>query len=189
MSWILKCSKRRNRKSRRSALYRLMGWATSPPISSSRAESARNLGRTVAIRQARIESWFSNGQASAPRRSRAESTEPEPRMNVVRTLMDAARPAVRAKRAVFGPTRPTGTEELEIIAHVLRLGAKVTTKLPIDVQRRVMEPVARPPFHGSRFEATRVAGVPASWCIPAEERADSVVLYLHGGGYATGSIR
>lgn len=110
-------------------------------------------------------------------------------MNVVRTLMDAARPAVRAKRAVFGPTRPTWTEEFEIIAHVLRLGAKVTTKLPIDVQRRVMEPVARPPFHGSRFEATRVAGVPASWCIPAEERADSVVLYLHGGGYAMGSIR
>src|SRR5690606_37101084 len=71
---------------------------------------------------------------------------------------------------------------------VLRQGARFTTKLPIEVQRRVMEPVKRPCVHGSSFEKTVVAGVPSAWCTPKEERADSVVLYLHGGGYATGSL-
>lgn len=110
-------------------------------------------------------------------------------MNVVRTLMDTVRPAVRAKRLVLGPTRPTWTEEFELIATVLRRGAKFTTRLPIEVQRKVMEPVERPAVHGSRFERIVVAGVPSAFCVPREETADSVVLYLHGGGYATGSLR
>jgi epsilon-lactone hydrolase len=110
-------------------------------------------------------------------------------MNVVRTLMDTVRPAVRAKRRFFGPTRPTWTEEFELIATVLRQGARVTTKLPIDVQRRVMEPVKRPPAHGSQFERAKVAGIRSAWCHPKDPCADSVVLYLHGGGYATGSLR
>ena len=36
-------------------------------------------------------------------------------MNVIRKLMDGARPVVRARRAVFGPLRPTWSEDFEVV--------------------------------------------------------------------------
>ncbi|MBI2563487.1 MAG: alpha/beta hydrolase [candidate division NC10 bacterium] len=38
-------------------------------------------------------------------------------------------------------------------------------------------------------EPVRVAGLPAEWLRPAGARADATVLYLHGGGYAIGSVK
>ncbi|MCF1710955.1 alpha/beta hydrolase [Tabrizicola sp. J26] len=41
---------------------------------------------------------------------------------------------------------------------------------------------------GVSFSAVMAAGRPAEWSATLESRADRVVLYLHGGGYCSGSI-
>jgi acetyl esterase/lipase len=39
------------------------------------------------------------------------------------------------------------------------------------------------------YRWTDIDGLPAEWIIPAKAKSDRVLLFLHGGGYATGSIR
>ena len=41
-------------------------------------------------------------------------------VNVIRVRMDGLKPMIRARRAIFGPRRPTWTLELETVAEVLR---------------------------------------------------------------------
>ncbi|MBW2374812.1 MAG: hypothetical protein JRD92_10885, partial [Deltaproteobacteria bacterium] len=61
-------------------------------------------------------------------------------MNLIRTLMDGLKPVIRARRAVLGPRRPSWTLELETVAEVLRRTASLSTVLPLQFQRRVIDP-------------------------------------------------
>ncbi|MGB8329156.1 MAG: hypothetical protein WCE62_03440, partial [Polyangiales bacterium] len=61
-------------------------------------------------------------------------------MNLIRAMMDGLRPVIRARRAIFGPRRPTWTLELETVAEVLRRSANLSTLLPLQIQRRVIDP-------------------------------------------------
>ena len=53
-------------------------------------------------------------------------------------MMGGLRPVIRARRAIFGPRRPTWTLELETVAEVLRRSANLSTVLPLQIQRRVI---------------------------------------------------
>ena len=54
-------------------------------------------------------------------------------------MMGGLRPVIRARRAIFGPRRPTWTLELETVAEVLRRSANLSTVLPLQIQRRVID--------------------------------------------------
>jgi acetyl esterase/lipase len=59
-----------------------------------------------------------------------------------------------------------------------------------DERRARMEEVCSVdgPPPGVTFEAIEVAGRPAEWSFARDSRADRAVLFLHGGGYCSGSI-
>jgi uncharacterized repeat protein (TIGR03833 family) len=66
-----------------------------------------------------------------------------------------------------------------------------SSEVPIEVQRRQWEEsvaaVELPP--GTVIEATSIAGVPGEWITRSEAARDHALLFLHGGGFTTGSCR
>ena len=85
-----------------------------------------------------------------------------------------------------------------LVAGVLRtllrsaFGVTFVAGLPIERQRRRLERLTRltlPP-RGTRFTAANSDGIPGEWVDAREPARDALtVLYLHGGGYCTGSPR
>jgi len=61
---------------------------------------------------------------------------------------------------------------------------------PIDEQRAAMEAASAgsPAPEGITVEATVLGGRPAEWLVPHGTGRQLVVLYLHGGGYCSGSV-
>ena len=61
---------------------------------------------------------------------------------------------------------------------------------PIDDQRAAMDAVSAvtPPPEGVTLEAVTLGGRGAEWLIPDGIGRDAAVLYLHGGGYCSGSL-
>lgn len=112
-------------------------------------------------------------------------------MNLIRTLMTRMAPAIRAKRALVGPTRPSWTEEFESIATVMRLGADYSVLMPLSVQRKVLDPKRpdSPIVKATQIDDVDVDGIPGQWFTPKGARRDRVIVYLHGGGYSAGSLR
>jgi acetyl esterase/lipase len=111
-------------------------------------------------------------------------------VNVIRTMMHGLRPVIRVRRAVFGPRRPTWTLELETVAEVLRRSANFSAILPLQIQRRVIDP-PRPvtkPMRQVDMKPIDAGGVSAEWFSQPHSDPERVVLYFHGGGYSTGSI-
>lgn len=105
-------------------------------------------------------------------------------------MMDGLKPVIRVRRAIVGPRRPTWTLELETVAEVLRRSATLSTVLPVRIQRRFIDPPRR--MSGPMREVDMVSidadGVSAEWFSRPDSDPTRVVLYLHGGGYSTGSI-
>ncbi|HSD82368.1 MAG TPA: YwbE family protein [Anaerolineae bacterium] len=66
-----------------------------------------------------------------------------------------------------------------------------SSAVPLEVQRRQWEEsvaaVELPP--GTVIEATSIAGVPCEWITRSEVAPDRAFLFLHGGGFTTGSCR
>ncbi|HWD52771.1 MAG TPA: alpha/beta hydrolase [Acidimicrobiales bacterium] len=78
-------------------------------------------------------------------------------------------------------------------------GIEIVTKLladaglltgPIEDQRAAMDAasLAAPPPEGVGVEPAELGGRPAEWLTPAGVGRDAAVLYLHGGGYCSGSL-
>ncbi|MCA9578275.1 MAG: alpha/beta hydrolase [Polyangiales bacterium] len=116
-------------------------------------------------------------------------------MNVIRKLMDGARPVVRARRAVFGPLRPTWSEDFEVVATVLRRSSNASTLMPLAWQRAVTDP-PRPETrvmretHMADVHVPSPAGpIPCMWFEAANHDPERALIYLHGGGYSIGSLR
>ena len=110
----------------------------------------------------------------------------EGRFGVVLRLVQAA---VRWRRRVRGPLRPSWDLPFETWVTVLRGYARQSIRLPLAVQRRIAEGFVRPVQPGGMsYEKVRAGGVPAEWFRPEGCDESRVVLYLHGGGYSIGSI-
>jgi epsilon-lactone hydrolase len=111
-------------------------------------------------------------------------------VNVIRAMIDGLRPVIRARRAIFGPRRPSWSLELETVAEVLRRSANLSTVLPLQIQRRVIDP-PRPvtkPMREVDMRPVDAGGVSAEWFSQPDSHPGCVILYFHGGGYSTGSI-
>ncbi|UUO01164.1 alpha/beta hydrolase [Mycolicibacterium novocastrense] len=86
---------------------------------------------------------------------------------------------------------------MRVPANVLRAGLRTlrplftSERVSLTVKRRVVELIAgatRVPA-GVGVESAVLDGVPVERITPANARADGAVLFLHGGGYASGSAR
>lgn len=111
-------------------------------------------------------------------------------VNVIRLMMDGLKPVIKARRAVVGPRRPSWSLELETVVEVLRRSANLSMVLPLQIQRRVIDP-PRPvtaPMREVEMQPVQAGGVSAEWFSRRDSDPDRVVLYFHGGGYSTGSI-
>jgi len=82
------------------------------------------------------------------------------------------------------------SEELVNVIEILR-GQPVVDGVTVEQMRNGMEAMTggAPLPEGATFEEVDVDGVPAEWVTTEGAAADKVVLYLHGGGYAIGSIK
>ena len=104
-------------------------------------------------------------------------------------MMKLVQAAVRWRRSVRGPLRPSWDLPFETWALVLRAYARRSIQLPLALQRRMAASFVRPTRpRGMSYETIRAGGVPAEWFRPDGCDESRVVLYLHGGGYSIGSI-
>lgn len=79
---------------------------------------------------------------------------------------------------------------MEIACEVMRLYAPVSRRLRPEQQRRAAELfMDMPPAEDIRRERGHVLGCNAEWFIPRDVQSDTVIYYLHGGGYVLGSLR
>jgi len=81
------------------------------------------------------------------------------------------------------------SEEMRSIAELIR-SQPVLTGAPIEQLRANMEAMATvvPPPADVTYEPVDAGGVPGEWVTAPGARTDAAILYLHGGGYAIGSI-
>ena len=112
-------------------------------------------------------------------------------MNLVNELIKGVRPAVRLRRRLRGPGRPSWSEEFETIVTVLRWSANASTLLPLALQRDAVN-TPRPDtevVQETAITAVDAGGVPGFWFTRPESDPERAILYLHGGGYSVGSVR
>ncbi len=106
----------------------------------------------------------------------------------MRWVMQAARNAVRLRRQMRGPMRPSWGLEFETWARFLHHYAKRSHLLPLDFQRRALASMPRPPLPSSvREEHVDAGGVPGR-LFHLKGAGDRWIYYLHGGGYSIGSV-
>lgn len=103
----------------------------------------------------------------------------------------ASAATVIARRARFGPRRPSWSFQFETLVEGLRRSRRATERLPIEAQRLAWDSLALPsPTRDAvRFTATSAFAAPSTWC-NARSRSEGgpVVLFLHGGAYNFGSL-
>lgn len=107
--------------------------------------------------------------------------------------MRGFRSAVRLRRRVRGPLRPTWDDTFETLAELFHQGGRRVIRMPVGAQRRSTEAIVlqlptSPLYRETHFEQVRAGGVPAEWFRRRDAPGGPVILYLHGGGYGLGSI-
>jgi monoterpene epsilon-lactone hydrolase len=92
-----------------------------------------------------------------------------------------------------GPLFPGWSFSFEGTTRLLKLRAVAVGKLPLDEQRKIQEiagdqEAKRMKSKVDRQDA-RVGGIDGEWFVPKGKTPQRVVLYIHGGGFVTGSSR
>lgn len=86
---------------------------------------------------------------------------------------------------------------MQVPPTILRAGLRAlrplftTDRVPLTTKRRVVEMIAGASMvpRAVSVESTALDGIPIERVTPSNARPDSVILFLHGGGYASGSAR
>jgi len=109
---------------------------------------------------------------------------------VLWTLGKGLRHVVVRRRRRRGPRRPSWDATYETLATVLHFYARRSTRLPIAWQRRAAEGFfsTTPIVKETLIEQVTARGVPAAWYRRDDTSDDTVLYYLHGGGYSIGSL-
>ena len=76
--------------------------------------------------------------------------------------------------------------ELQTVNELIK--ATEMTSGSVEDRRASIESFSGPPPEGTTVQAVDVGGVPAEWVIADGVASERVILYLHGGGYAIGSL-
>ncbi|MCY1010474.1 alpha/beta hydrolase [Nannocystis pusilla] len=97
--------------------------------------------------------------------------------------------ATRLRRVFRGPLREGWSVETEAMTRVLHHYARLSSWMPVGFHRRMIGAIA--PRHRPwrvRLSSVDIDGIPGEWIVPEDADPARVLLYLHGGGYACGSI-
>ena len=115
--------------------------------------------------------------------------------SVLRPVFEGFRLSTIARRALRGPLRPSWDVPYEAFAAMMRSSGQKIWRLPLPVQRKMLVTPRRRPLPGIvHYEPARLGGVRSEWVLPELSGAMSsagdapTLLYMHGGGYALGSI-
>ena len=79
------------------------------------------------------------------------------------------------------------SRELEKLTEQMRAIGPVSSD-PMSMRRMYSRAPAYPKPADITWETVDAAGVPAEWVTPQDCEPDRAIVYLHGGGYATGSV-
>lgn len=111
-------------------------------------------------------------------------------MKPIRKAMTGVFRGVQLKRRLLGPASPSWSAEFETLATFMHHYSRVSTVLPLAVQRHAAASLLRETAATKRtsFEPVSVGSVPAEWFRTASTSGQQTLLYLHGGGYSIGSI-
>lgn len=111
-------------------------------------------------------------------------------MNPLRSALVGIYRGVVLKRRLRGPAFPSWSAEFETLATLMHHYSKVSTWLPLSVQRQAATSLLRPTKATSEtsYERVRVGDVRCEWFRRETSSREQVFLYLHGGGYSIGSI-
>jgi acetyl esterase/lipase len=114
-------------------------------------------------------------------------------MTRLQMLLGYARAAARTtlRRVRHGPLRPGWSHGVETFVAFMR-GLPLMRDVPvIQATRKLMDELAPSSPAQKQVEFSRVdaGGVSALWVTPKEGAGETVLLYLHGGGYVLGSAR
>ncbi len=123
---------------------------------------------------------------------------------MLRPVFEGFRLATIARRALRGPLRPSWDVPYEAFAAMMRTSGQQIWRLPLPVQRKMLATPRRRPLPGTvHYEPARLGGVRSEWILPERSRGGDggptstamssagdapTLLYMHGGGYALGSI-
>lgn len=96
--------------------------------------------------------------------------------------------AMSANHLLNHPRQATWSLPYEGIVEMLAQGTPSRAATPAAEVRRSLDRVTSLPVPGKvQRQPVLAGGVPAEWIRPAELPAERIVLYLHGGGYISGS--
>jgi epsilon-lactone hydrolase len=79
------------------------------------------------------------------------------------------------------------SDQSKRLTDMLRAAPRPEPGMPVAARRQNMESYARPLHEDCKAEPVTAGGVPAEW-ISAPGAGETTILYLHGGGYTTGSL-
>lgn len=93
-------------------------------------------------------------------------------------------------RLRYGPRRPAWSREFELMVQVLALGLPAVDTFEASVVRNPFDRLTAIPLpQRNTVQPLRNAPVSGEWITPPQLDNGPVVLYLHGGGYVSGSPR
>ena len=93
-------------------------------------------------------------------------------------------------RRRYGPRRPAWSREFELMVQVLALGLPAVDSFEANVIRNPFDRLTAISLPGrNSVQPLRAAPVGGEWITPPKLDDGPVVLYLHGGGYVSGSPR
>ena len=102
--------------------------------------------------------------------------------------------SVARRRVAHGPRHPSWSFRIEVVAALVRRMSErsgVAGPQWLRAAHASMPSALPAPLRTVRFEAVRADGVPCEWARPAAVaagRPERAIVYLHGGGYVTGSV-
>jgi acetyl esterase/lipase len=83
--------------------------------------------------------------------------------------------------------RPSWSDTTETLAMILHHYSKRAVHLPLEIQRDILRR-ASGVDDSLELEHVDVGSLKGAWFAPPQSQPERVILYLHGGGYALGSI-
>jgi len=94
------------------------------------------------------------------------------------------------RRLTHGPLLPSWSFGFEVVVHVMREVTGFLASLPPDIASALSESSKPRPTHAARQVRAEVVGDPISgeWITPPNASDSGAILFLHGGGYALGSV-
>lgn len=92
-----------------------------------------------------------------------------------------------------GPLFPGWSFSFEMTTRLLKFRAAAVNQLPLDEQQRLQEQAGEQEARRTKSKVERtkaqIAGLDGEWFVAIGQTPKRVILYLHGGGFVTGSTR